>query len=258
MLVRPSDRCHFFLKGFFMRISSSPLVALVLLMAMPALAAEPVPPRTISTSGEATVYVVPDKVIVNFGVESHAADLDSARKENETEGAKLVKAIEAMGLEKKDIATDHLQVDVRRRTSNDVEVIRGYTVRRGYSVTLRDIKQFEKLVDAGLKNGANQIHGITFATTDLRKHRDQARQMAIKAAKEKAVLLAKELDCTVGKPRTISEGGGHSYFGGYRWGNASMSQNTFQHAPGGAESGESLPLGQIAITATVSVTFDLE
>ena len=81
--------------------------------------------------------------------------------------------------------------------------------------------------------------------------------MAIKAAKEKAHDLAAELDCDLGKPRTIGEMAwgywGPGYGGGNRW----MSQNSVQYAPGSGEGGETMPLGQIGIKATVSVTFDL-
>jgi uncharacterized protein len=217
--------------------------------------------RTISTTGEATVYVVPDRVVVNFGIETFHADLDKAKAANEAASTKLMKAILALNIEKKDIATDRLQVEIHRPYESGRYVeIDGYFVRRGYAVTLRDVKLFEQLVDAALKNGANQIHGVNFSTTDLRKYRDQARQMAIKAAKEKAVALAKELDCAVGKPKTISEGGGYVYFGGYRWdrGGSIMSQNAVQSVSGPPDTGEALPLGQIAVSASVSTTFDLQ
>src|SRR5262249_40657177 len=149
------------------------------------------------------------------------------------------------------------QVEIRRRYNDGrLEAIEGYIVRRGYAVTLRDTRLFEPFIDAALKHGANQINDISFATTELRKYRDQARQMAIRAAKEKAILLARELDSTVGKPKNISENGGYAYFGGNRWSNA-MAQNAAQSAPGAPDSGENLPLGQIAVSASVSVTFDL-
>jgi uncharacterized protein YggE len=80
--------------------------------------------------------------------------------------------------------------------------------------------------------------------------------MAIKAAKEKAAALAAELDCTVGPPRTITEG----YAGGYTpWMRVnSMAQNAVQDAGGAAaEAAEPTPFGQIGVTAQVSVTFDL-
>jgi len=233
----------------------------ILMLSFAARAADP-DLRTISTSGESIVYVVPDKVIINLGVETFNASLDEAKSANEAAASKLVKALLDMSIEKKDIATDNLQVDVRRRDTDDhYAEIRGYYVRRAYAITLRDVKQFEKLVDTALKNGCNVIHNISFTTTDLRKYRDQARQMAIKAAREKAVLLAKELDTGIGKPRTIAEGGGSIYFGGYRSNYNSMnsmSQNSWQSAPAQPDNGETLPLGQIAINATVSVTFDLQ
>jgi len=209
------------------------------------------------------VYVVPDKVVVNIGIETYDADLDKAKAANEDAAKGLLVAITGMGIEKKDIGTDVLQVDLHRRyVDGHYEQIDGYFVRRGYSVTLKDVKMFEKFVDTALKNGANAIQGVSFMTTDLRKYRDQARQMAIKAAKEKSVALAKELDMAVGKPRTISEGSGYAYFGGYRWGysggGGGMSQNAMQSISGPPDTGENLPLGQIAVQASVSVVFDLQ
>ena len=137
---------------------------------------------------------------------------------------------------------------------------RGTLARRSYSITLKDTVLFEKLIDTALKNGANRLHGFEFKTTDLRKYRDQARKMAIKAAKEKATDLAKELEMNVGKPRTISEGS-IGIFGGRGFGfNSSMNsfQNSAQAMPGAGEDGETMPLGQIGVHASVSVTFDLE
>jgi uncharacterized protein YggE len=215
------------------------------------------PPRTVATAGESIVYVTPDEVIVNFGVETFGEALDKAKSDNDAQSAKLVKAIAALGVEKKDLQTDNLQVEVEYKGNHVYEGVRGYVARRGYSVKLRDTKLFEKLVDAALKNGANQINGFEFRTTELRKYRDQARSMAIKAAKEKAVALAADLACGVGKPQQITEGY-EGYFGGYNLRMNAMAQNAMQSAPGGAGEGdETLSLGQIAVRAQVNVTFDL-
>jgi uncharacterized protein YggE len=219
--------------------------------------ADETPPRSLSTSGEAIVYVVPDEVIVNFGIETFSPDLDKAKSANDERASGLVKSIKGLGIDEKHIRTDTLQVQIQYR-GRAWEGVEGYIARRAYSVTLKDTKLFEKLIDEALKNGANELAGFEFRTTELRKHRDEARVMAIRAAKEKAAALAKELDCGVGKPRLITENG-EGYFGGYGWRMAnSMAQNAVQIAPGGGgESDESLPLGQIAVRATVSVTFDL-
>ena len=216
------------------------------------------PPRSISTSGESIVYVVPDEVIVNFGVQTFDRDLDKAKASNDDQSARLLKAIKSLGIEDKHIQTDTLNIDIQYNDRH--QGIEGYGARRIYSVTLKDTKLLEKLIDRGLKNGANQLHGFEFKTSELRKHRDQARKMAIKAAKEKAVALAGELEMKVGKPRTINEGSVGYYYGrswgGNSFGNAS--QNSVQAAPEGGEGGETMPLGQMAVRASVSVTFDLE
>ena len=224
-----------------------------------AMAADP-QPRTISTTGEATVYVTPDQVIVNFGIETFNTEMDEATAANKQAAASLVKAIKGLGIEEKYIQTDNLQVSIAYYSASDKRTqIEGYYARRSYSIKLKDTKLFEKLVETGLKNGANQLHDVNFQTTELRKYRDQARTMAIKAAKEKAVALAKDLDSTVGKPRTISEGGGGYYFGRGNWGNrfSYMTQNSIQSMPAGPDGADTLPLGQIAVQASVSVSFDL-
>lgn len=227
-------------------------------MASAAQAAE-APPRSVSTTGESIIYVQPDEVVVTFGIETFGDDIDGARSKNADRALTLVKAIKAVGIEEKYIQADNMSVEISYKSSSRSRgEIDGYFARRTYAVKLKDVKLFEKLVDAGLKNGANQFHGFTFQTTELRKYRDQARSMAIKAAKEKAVALAGDLESKIGKPRTITEGGNNYYFGGYRNSWNSVAQNAAQAVPGGAEGGETLPLGQIAVQASVSVTFDLE
>ena len=233
----------------------------VLLSTRIAGAAEEPMPRVINTNGEAVVYVVPDEAVVGFGIESFADSVDKAKQLNEEAAGKLLKAIKAVGVEDKHVQTDRVQIEIRyKQGSHPTLGIEGYFARRSYSVTLKDVKLLEKLIDAGLKNGANQLMGFEYRSTELRKYRDQARKMAGKAAREKAEALADEQGCKVGAPRNISEGG-YGYFGNsYNWGGNNFAQNAMQVAPGAAAGGggdETMPLGQIGIRANVSVTFDL-
>lgn len=219
------------------------------------------PPRTISVTGESLVNVVPDEVSVQFGVETFDANLDEAKSANDAASAKLVKAIKDTKLiEEKHLQADHMQIEVVYRPMGPREGIAGYLARRGYSVVLKNPKEFEKLIDTALKNGANRLMGFEFRTTELRKHRDVARSLAIKAAKEKAIALAKDLDCRIGSPRTINESGGYYGYWGSSWGGyrGAMSQNTMQDSGAAASAGgEAMPLGQIGVRAQVNVTFDL-
>ena len=226
----------------------------ILISASPSLADDD-PLRTITTSGEAVIYVQPDEVIFNFGIETRDRGLDNAEAANEEIAGKLVDAVKKLGVEEKHIQTDQIHIGVVYREHNDLQ-IEGYNVQRSFSVRLKDPKKFPLLVETVLKNGANRVGEFEFRTTELRKHRDKARGMAITAAKEKAVALSSELNCELGSPRTIHEFSNNMYFGR----NATLGnvwQNAAQSAPAGEATNDHLPLGQITVSASVSVTFDL-
>jgi uncharacterized protein YggE len=239
-----------------MRRMLATMAVMMMLVSTRSLAEEQ--PRTINTSGESSVYVAPDEVVVNVGIETFDAQLDQAKSANDQAAESLLKAIKAMGIEDKHIQTSNLDIELRYHQNRPEDKIVGFVARRSYAVTLKEVKSFEKLIDVALKNGANRMMGFEFRNTELRKYRDQARKMAIKAAKEKAQDLAGELGCKIGSPRNISEGsmGYLGYHGGWG-GNSYMTQNSVQMNGGGGEGGETMPLGQIAIRASVSVTFDL-
>jgi uncharacterized protein YggE len=107
---------------------------------------------------------------------------------------------------------------------------------------------------------------IRFLTTRLREHRDEARKLAVRAALEKARLLAEGLGARVGKARSITEatdwwGSSYSSWWG-RWSaasqNVSVNSNAFAVAGPSSSDETSLAPGRISVTARVEVTFDLE
>jgi uncharacterized protein len=234
------------------------IVFLLAILSSSAPAEENEKPRTITATGESIVYVVPDEVVVSFGVETYDPSLDKAKSDNDRMSESLLKAIKSLKIDEKHIQTDTLNISVQPRNyQKPSEGIDGYWARRSYAITLKDTKLFEQLVDSALKSGANRIYGFDFRTTELRKHRDEARKMAIEAAREKAVALAAELDCKLGKPRTIDEEAAAMYYRGNWGGNAIANAQVQAQAPGVDESGQVMPLGQIPVRANVRVVFDL-
>lgn len=234
-------------------------VLLTTVLTSSVLAQEQFQKPSVSTTGDAVVYVRPDEAVVSFGVETYDPSLDLSKTQNDEKSATLVKAVLALGIDAKFLSTDRMEVELRYADrGKPIAGIEGYYARRWYSVHLKDVTLLEKLIDTVLKSGANRLSGIEFRTSELRKHRDQARKMAIRAAREKAELLAAELGAGVGGPRTISESGSYGYFGGRNWSFNNYSQNAVQVMPGRGDGGETTPLGQIAVSATVAVTFDLK
>jgi uncharacterized protein YggE len=216
----------------------------------------------ISVSGEAVVNVVPDKIIITLGIETWDTDIRNAKEKNNDILHEAIAAIRRTGVADKDIQTDHLSIEPRYKDSYRKEEFIGYFVRNSFAVTITKAENVEKLVTTVLEAGVNYIHGIDFQTTEFAKHREQARALALAAAKEKARKMAAVLDMRIGAPLQINEnysGSPWGYWSGWGGGrSAGMSQNVMQNIPSDASGiSGSVALGKIAIRASVGVTFAL-
>ena len=220
----------------------------------------------ISVSGEAVVNVMPDKIVVTFGIETWDSEIMVAKQKNNEILKNAVTAIKELGIPEKEIQTDHLSIEPRYKNDYSKQDFIGYFVRNTFIVTLAETDKVEELVTKALLTGVNYIHGIDFQTTEFKKYREQARDLALKAAKEKADKMAAVMNQSVGIPIQINENSGGSRWGYYSswsgWGygrNQGMSQNVMQNIQGdGGEISETIALGKISIRANVAVTFELK
>lgn len=241
------------------------LFVLCLAWVLPVYAENDAPLSLISVSGDAEIKVVPDEVVITVGVETLDKDLAQAKAENDQKVKGIIEAAQKLKVDAKNIQTDYISIQPEYESGSfkfQGRGASGFYVRKTLAITLKDISKFEELLGSVVSAGANYIHGIEFRTSELRKYRDQARALAIKAAQEKATALAKELGRSVGRPHSIQEGriGWYSGYGswwGSRWG-GQMSQNVSQNVNSPAQGESTVPLGQISVTASVSVSFELE
>jgi uncharacterized protein YggE len=225
---------------------------LALLISSIAFAADE-PPRTVRTSGTASIFVKPDEIELRFEVHTFDVELPKSKSLNDAACKEAVEYLKSLKIEEKDIQAERMRAErVYEEVTNKPREFKGYTVARDYAVVIRDPAAFETVMDWMLPKTQYSIGIFQFRSSESRKHRDQARRNAIRAAREKADLLAGELKCTAGAPRTISEG---PEFSGYF--QKQSNSNNHDDAGGLAAGGNITPLGQIEIQATVDVTFDL-
>ena len=228
--------------------------------------------RTISVNGEAEVRVVPDQVIISLTAETRGGNLIDAQKQNDASIAKLIDYAVKSGVEKKHIQTDFASVEPSYQNCRYEDEMSGkcnplqityYKVRKGVQIRLNDLDGYEELINTALRVGITHIDNVQFITTELRKHRDEARKLAAIASKEKAQALAETLGVKLGKPININANQWTSFYrhgSGQRAGNMMM-QNVIQNGPtgnGAGSDGSALALGQINITARVNVTYEIE
>jgi len=220
----------------------------------------------ITVNGEAVVNVKPDKIVINLGIETWDVNIVVAKQRNNEILKKATAVMKELGVPEKEIQTDHLSIEPRWKNEYRNEGFIGYFVRNTVVVTLTDLAKVEELVTKVLQAGVNYIHGVDFQTTEFKKYREQARELALKAAKEKADKMAVVLGQSVGAPIHINESSSGSpwwYWSSWSgWGygrGQGMSQNVVQNVQGGSgEISETIALGKISIRANVGVTFELK
>ncbi|HLY27220.1 MAG TPA: SIMPL domain-containing protein [Aggregatilineales bacterium] len=223
---------------------------------------------TIEVTGDAQINVVPDKVVIALGVETSDKVLANAKSDNDARIARILALTKSMDISPENVQTDYISVEPRYDNYSSLNFV-GYFVRKTVIITVKDITKFDAVLSGAIDSGANFVQGVQFLTSDLRKYRDQARTLAIQAAKDKAVALAGELGQKVGKPISITEQQ-NSWWASYGnwWGQQyqsqfnQQSQNVVQNAvssgpTGSLDNGDTVAPGQIAVTARVSVTFQL-
>ena len=213
-------------------------------------------PRLITVTGQSEVNVVPDEVVITLGVEKLDMKLSTAKTQNDASVKKILALAPQYQIEAKYVQTSQISIYPRYQGgswggSNFI----GYEVEKTIVFILKDVSRFDEFLSSVLEAGANSVQGIQFRTTELRKYKDQARAMAVKAAKEKAVAVSAELGQKIGKPYTIKEEELSYYDGRYSNSNVQVSRDSGQ----GAEQGEgTIALGQISVKAKFTVSFELE
>ncbi|TSC93705.1 MAG: hypothetical protein CEN91_142 [Candidatus Berkelbacteria bacterium Licking1014_85] len=163
--------------------------------------------RTITVTGEGKVKAEPDISKLTIGVEVVKPTTDEAQKETSTKIGKILDAVKAKGVAEKDIQTQTIS------TSPKIDYELGKSVQNGYygrvtaTVTVRDTKKAQEILDSASSAGATSIYGpqLTFSDEKLEQVKTDAQKKAIENGKKKAQELAKAQDAKVGKVISISE-----------------------------------------------------
>jgi uncharacterized protein YggE len=236
-------------------------IAAFLLLLTPLGAHAQTSPPSIDVSGSADVKVVPDEVFIVLGVETSDPSLSVAKSQNDETVRKFLVVTKEFQIDPKNVQTDFITIERWRHEIPNADDRDEFRVRKNIAITLKNITRFEELMSRAVELGITNIHGVQFRTSELRKHRDHAREMAIQAAREKAELLAAQLGRKVGPAIRISEYGG-GWYSPYNWwgqiyGSSGMSQVSSQSGDASVTTG-TIAFGQITVTAVVSVSFGLE
>jgi uncharacterized protein YggE len=224
------------------------IVIAVLCFAAMIHAQEKYSPKVVRVVGTSEVKVAPDRVVIELGVYKQAGSAGAAKASEDAAARKLLVAIRANGIDDKDIQTTYLSLQPQVTTHKGVRSTY-FVAQQTLTVLVRDLPKLDTVLESVIKAGGNRIDSVRYEVSDLRKYRDQARDMAVKAAREKAQALAAGLGQEIGKAHSIEEV--PEFNGEYNF----AVQNSAAFDRGIRASSTSA--GQERISASVIVTFDL-
>jgi len=192
-------------------------LALVLFAALPATVAAAhaqtnVPILTDGTILDVTATgktsAVPDLATIDAGVVTQSTTAAAALSDNAARMTKVLGALKAAGVASRDISTSTVRLNPQYRyADNQPPAITGYQATNTVSVKFHDIAKAGGILDALVREGANQIDGPNLSLANPDAALDQARTDAVARARARADLYAKAAGLSVSRILSIDENG---------------------------------------------------
>jgi len=166
-------------------------------------------------TGEGKVSVTPDIAVVNLGIEENGASLKQVQDSVNNKSRNLVDIVKRLGIGESDIKTTSYNIYPNYDYNLQPPKITGYRVSTNYQVKVKDFDKVNDILVKATESGANAVGNISFDINETTKNKklQEAREEAVKKAKEKAEGLAKAAGISLGKIINISESQGGNYPG---------------------------------------------
>ena len=203
----------------------------------------------INVNGEGKVKVVPDQATIAVTVETKGNNAKDVKKQNDEKIDAVLKFIKKMNLASADYKTQRVslnpQYDYEKKKHS-------YNATQTIEILLRDLSKYDELMEGLVNEGINRIDNVTFQSSKLAQYQSEARKLAMKEAKLKAEDYVSVLGQKVGRAMTISDNS-QTYYPQPMYAAMKTMERSDADVPR-----ETLAVGEINITANVTVSFILE
>ncbi len=212
--------------------------------------------NTVSFSGEGKVLSKPDVAVIDLAIVTEAATSKEAQDNNSKKSKTVTDFLKGQGIEEKDIKTTSYNIYPQyyyppypASPEASRPRITGYQVNQTIQVKVRDLTKSDVILDGIVTAGANQINNFQLTIDEPEKLRDEAREKAIKDAKEKADKLRSQLGVRLGRIVNFSENTGGYPIPIY-----------YERAAAGGigGGGPSIPTGENEISVSVTITYQIK
>jgi uncharacterized protein YggE len=162
---------------------------------------------TFRLSAYGEVKIKPDMASLQLGVTTEAPTAQAAMQENALRMNAVIAAVRAAGIRAEDVQTSGLNLNPQYRyEQNQPPQLTGYQASNMVTVAAHDLSKAGAVLDAAVKAGANQVHGISFTLADPTPAQNAAREAAVRALNAKAELYARATGLHIVRLVSLSEG----------------------------------------------------
>lgn len=161
--------------------------------------------RIISVNGEGIVETSPDRATISVGIVSRDRDASKVQSENARIATEIINSVVALGVERKNIRTGNYSFrQVFRHDDKGKRIFDGYESNNTVTIIVDDLKLVGKVIDTSLNHGANQIDSLQFGLKNKESFQAEAIQLAVRDARAKAEIVARELGTNIIGVKSVS------------------------------------------------------
>lgn len=160
-----------------------------------------------SVTGSGTVYAKADIANIEVGLKTGTKKTAAeATAESTVKMNKITAELTKLSVEDKDIKTSNYTLNpVYNWTNAKGQELVGYEVTQTLTLKIRDLSKIGDIISKTTEQGANQVGNISFTIDDEFALKNQARELAISKAKEKAILIASQSGMKLGDVKSVYE-----------------------------------------------------
>ncbi|HEY0979790.1 MAG TPA: SIMPL domain-containing protein [Candidatus Paceibacterota bacterium] len=207
--------------------------------------------NTITVTGEGNVERAPDTARMSFTVRSEAVEVNTAQDAVAEKITKIKADLEMAGIDEDDISTaTYNSYPQYTYPANQKPTLRGYEVAQAVTVKVKDLTLVENVISILGNNGVTDMQGPNFGFDDDKEVAREARENAIKDAKEQAKKLADDLGVDLVRIVSFNEQSGSTMPMPY---GREMMMAQDAKATGAAN----IPVGTADISSTVTIVYEI-
>lgn len=199
-------------------------------------------------SGEGKVYTKPDIAFVDFSVVTQGVRIKDVQEANTSKMNSIIAFLKKSGVEEKDIKTTNYNLYPQYTYENyKIPQIMGYQITQTVSIKIWDLTKVGDILEDATDWGVNQVNFLYFGVENDEQLKEQARELAIKDAKQKAEKSAEQIGIKLGKIIGFSEST-NDYIPMYKE----------AYGMGGSSASPDIQTGENEITINVTLTYEIK